>query len=295
MDVFGIGITVVDQQFMVKQLPAEDQKERAVSMRTQVGGPVPTALVLLQRFGFTTHLVSPWGADPPAQYIQQDLHRENVSCSSSCVGDRTTGLAHVWVSETNGSRTIVSHAADWDGLTLSGADSNHLQTCRLLHTDGAGAQLTVESARTVKRNGGLVTVDAGSPKKATADLIPLADVFSFPERFARQFFETTEPDIAGKRLLELGARAAVCTLGQKGARVYSCDGITFIPAFPVQTVDSTGAGDIFCGGLISGILDGDSCVEAAYRGAAAAALKCRHSGNREAIPDRDTVLALIRD
>ena len=44
-DVVGVGAVVVDEQFFVDRIPAEDEKEKAQSVRYQIGGPVPTALV----------------------------------------------------------------------------------------------------------------------------------------------------------------------------------------------------------------------------------------------------------
>ena len=293
MDVVGIGISVVDHQMMVNTLPRENEKERALTTRTQVGGPVPTALVLLQRLGFSTHLISPWGTDVAADFIQRDLTREGVSLSTACRGSRDTGQAHVWVCASSGSRTIVSHAPEWETLAPAPADIELQQQCRMLHTDGAGGSLTVAAARLVHNSGGKVFVDAGSPKPATKDLIPLANVFSFPERFSRQYFETDDVDSAGAELLAAGADAVVCTQGERGARIYLGNGIIQIPAFAVETVDSTGAGDVFCGGMMSGLLEGESIVQSVRRGAAAAAIKCKTIGNREALPSREQIQTLL--
>jgi len=293
VDVVGIGISVFDQQMMVSSLPRENEKERALKMRAQVGGPVPTALVLLQRLGFSTHLISPWGTDIAADFIQRDLTKEGIGLSSACRGDRDTGQAHVWVCESSGSRTIVSHAPGWETLVHSPEDMALQQRCRILHTDGAGGSLTVAAAQRVRDSGGKVFVDAGSPKPATKELIPLASVFSFPERFAQQFYETGDTDAAGLRVLEAGADAAVCTLGERGARIYSGNDIVQVPAFSIKTVDSTGAGDVFCGGMISGLLEGESIVQSVRRGAAASAIKCRTLGNREALPTREQIQTLL--
>ena len=293
--IVGIGSTVVDQQMFLGRIPQENEKERATSLRQQIGGPVPTALVMLKRFGFDCHLISPWGADSNGAEIEADLRREGLSMSESCrAPDRATGTAHVWTSTENGSRTIVAAQSSWNGLQLSANDVRCLRECKLLHLDGTGGDVAVEAARYAQSAGSLITVDAGSPKEATSQLIPLADVFSFPERFAAQFFGDADIESAGHQILQLGAKAAVCTQGEHGATIFQSDESSRVPAFPVETIDSTGAGDVFCGALIAGLLQEYDLSAAVKFGAAAAALKCKSVGNRDSLPSMEMVLDLQR-
>ena len=284
--VVGLGSIVVDQQMFVERFPIENQKEHSTHSRQQIGGPVPTALVLLSRFGANCYLIAPWGDDLHGREIESDLNNEGVRFSNSCksAGQRT-GTAHVWISNDSGNRTIVAHQCHWDDVALSSDDMAALRDCRILHLDGTGGQLAVQAAQIVRRNGGRVFVDAGSPKVATAQLIELADVFSFPERFAKQFFGIDDVRRAGQKVLEMGARATICTQGERGAIVFDSDVMTRIPAVEVVTVDSTGAGDVFCGGVLAGLLQGHDLHQASKFGAAAAAFKCQHVGNRDGLPE----------
>ncbi|MEQ9408533.1 MAG: carbohydrate kinase family protein [Fuerstiella sp.] len=292
--VVGLGSVVVDEQMFLERIPAEDEKEHATLVRRQIGGPVPTALAVLRRFGHRCWLISPWGHDSAGDAIEHDLSTTGIGFSPDCRSEhRHSGFAHVWITRGSGSRTIVAHQATWNSFQLAEADHKALTNCRWLHLDGTGGELAMAAADTVRRHSGRIMVDAGSPKKATASLIPLASVFSFPERFARQFFDTDDVVHAGRRVLQLGAGAAVCTRGAQGAVVFVEDRVIHVPAFTVNTIDSTGAGDVFCGGVMAGLLDGESIVEAVRIGAAAAALKCQQVGNRSALPDRARIKALL--
>ncbi|MCP4190750.1 MAG: hypothetical protein GY768_08985 [Planctomycetaceae bacterium] len=283
--VVGLGSVVVDQQMFLERIPVENQKEHALSTRQQIGGPVPTSLVLLARLGTACYLIAPWGKDLHGEAIETDLSKEGVEFSSGCASDdRYTGIAHVWISNGSGDRTIVAHQCDWNDLTLSNEDLARLRACQILHLDGTGGKIAVEAARVVRDRGGRVFIDAGSPKVATAKLIELADVISFPERFAQQFFETNDVMAAGKRLLDLGANAAICTQGERGALVFEKHRTVRVDPVEVAAVDSTGAGDVFCGGVLAGLLEGLDLEQAAKLGAAAAAHKCRHIGNRDGLP-----------
>ncbi len=199
----------------------------------------------------------------------------------------------MWTSNKTGSRTIVARQSDWSDVSLSFDDRQRLQKATVLHLDGTGDRLAVEAAQIVKSAGGRVFLDAGSPKKATRDLIALADVVSFPERFSRQFFDDTNVEVAASKILQLGAGAAICTQGEVGAVVFTNGSITRIPAFVVDPIDSTGAGDVFCGGVIAGMLDGRAFEDAVRFGSAAAALKCEAIGNRDALPTKDRITSVI--
>ena len=293
--IVGLGAVVVDHQMMLDQIPAENEKERAHQYREQIGGPVPTALVVLRRLGFSCRLLSAWGTDTGGLAIENDLANEGVAWGNSCrSSQRTTAVAHVWTSTVSGSRTIVAGPVRWSDFELSENDCYHLSNCDLLHLDGHGGTVAVEAARLVAENGGRVTVDAGAPKSATEELIPLADVFSFPERFAEQFFGEADIERAGAAVLKRGAKAAVCTRGEKGAVLFEPQGVTRIPAFSVSTADSTGAGDVFCGGMVAGLLQGLALPDAARTGAAAAAVKCRRVGNRSPLPSWDELNMMLR-
>jgi ribokinase len=292
--VVGLGAVVVDEQMFLDHIPCENHKERATGRRQQIGGPVPTALVQLRRFGFECSFIGPIGDDASGTVIRTSLNAEGVCLSDSCArSGQRSGTAHVWVSNRSGNRTVVAYPCPWDELTLSETDLTNLRQCRVLHLDGTGGDVAVQATKVVHGNGGLITIDAGSPKDATRELIHYADVFNFPERFAKQFFDTDDVTVAGTQILAMGARAAVCTLGSRGAILFTETSTERIPAYAVTTRDSTGAGDVFCAGLISVLLQNGTLEMAVRTGAAAAAIKCQNIGNRDALPNPADVQRML--
>ena len=237
-DVVGIGAVVVDEQLFVDRIPSEDEKEKATAIRQQIGGPVPTALATVRRFDRSCRFIGPWGDDPFGTLIEEDLRREGIDHSANCrIASASTGRAHVWTSNTNGSRTIVSIHCPWEGLVLSAEDTAALEHCRVLHLDGTGGEVAVAAARLVRESGGCVVMDTGSPKEATSDLLPLCDVVSFPERFVQQYFEHRKTHVALNEIRELGPSTAICTRGSNGTVVATAKSITELPAFSVETID----------------------------------------------------------
>ena len=87
--------------------------------------------------------------------------------------------------------------------------------------------------------------------------------------------------------------AVVVTLGAQGCCVRSGSSFLLQPSFAVTPVDTTGAGDTFCGVLVAALSEGNSMPAAMRRAAAAAALACTQSGAQSSIPTRDAVSAFL--
>jgi ribokinase len=95
------------------------------------------------------------------------------------------------------------------------------------------------------------------------------------------------------RLLELGVESVVVTEGSRGAALHTRDGVTRVAAFGVDVVDTTGAGDTFCGALAARLASGDAIVDALHHASAAAALSTTREGAVPSIPHREEVDAFV--
>ncbi|MGH7408290.1 MAG: PfkB family carbohydrate kinase, partial [Candidatus Methylomirabilales bacterium] len=102
-----------------------------------------------------------------------------------------------------------------------------------------------------------------------------------------------EAEAAAARLLSFGCKAVLVTLGSQGALLFGQGGARHFPAFPVEVVDATAAGDAFCGALAAVLAEGSSLEEAVPFACAAGALTCTRRGAQESLPTRDAVLALL--
>ncbi|WCK56569.1 sugar kinase [Aneurinibacillus sp. Ricciae_BoGa-3] len=100
-------------------------------------------------------------------------------------------------------------------------------------------------------------------------------------------FGETQPDVIGKRFLELGAQLVVLKVGAKGSIAYTHEKKTEVPGFKVdQVIDPVGAGDAFAAGFLSGQLDGLSLEGSLQRGNALGAMATMTYGDVEGLPDR---------
>lgn len=100
---------------------------------------------------------------------------------------------------------------------------------------------------------------------------------------------------ASKALLDLGCRIAVITLGARGSFVASQEYSQFVPAFKVIPVDTTAAGDVYCGSLAVALTEGKSLVEAVRFAGAASAISVTRMGAQPSAPLRKEINEFIKD
>ena len=94
--------------------------------------------------------------------------------------------------------------------------------------------------------------------------------------------------------MDRGPEIVVFTFGEKGCVGLSGEGYFEIPAFQVDAVDTVGAGDVYHGAFLAGLLKGLPVVEVARMASAVSAIKCTRIGGRAGIPDMDTVQHFMR-
>lgn len=289
MDVIGLGTVVVDHLVILPNAPIPDQKTSILSDHFQIGGPVPTALTLLRRLGWRCSFISTWGNDSYGQMIENDFSREDLDYAMSANrAAARTGFAHVWVDQQTGSRTIAAYRPP-EGIPPTCLQHPHLRSARLLHLDGWPGELAIDAARLIRQHGGMVSLDTGSPKPHMRELLQHVDVVNCPRRFIQTFFKTDDLHAASAALLEMGPRLVTITSGADGALLRTSDQLIEKPAIPINAIDTTGAGDIFCGGLIHGLLNDWPAEQLLDFAMTAAAAKCRTLGNRTTLPIHDTV------
>lgn len=113
------------------------------------------------------------------------------------------------------------------------------------------------------------------------------------EKFARNFSGEDNPRLA-LAALDGAAPFIACTWGDDGVYWQDEEGQHHMPAFDIEPVDTTGAGDAFHGAFALGLAEGLSVKDNLRRATATAALTCLKAGARSALPERDRVEKLAR-
>jgi sugar/nucleoside kinase (ribokinase family) len=294
VDVVGIGLVVHDAALLVTVYPESNTKIDAIDYWQGGGGPVPTALVALARWGVSTAFVGRVGDDQNGRALRDDFQRAGVDVTHFELDPKLdTPFASIWVEADSGRRTAVlgsSHYAQPRQLPRG-----VIENARLLHVDARDPFLCREAAQRARNSGVDVSLDVGSPRLDARSLIPLVDHLVVAKRFAAA---ATGKETVPEMLAALHAEAnadLVVTLGEAGSvgRERS-GGEARAGAFAVECVDTTGAGDIYHAGYLYGVLQGWSLSRRMTFAAAAAALATTALGARGRIPALNEVEALVR-
>ena len=137
-------------------------------------------------------------------------------------------------------------------------------------------------------------IDAERPSEAALRLLPLCDYIVVSELFGQAVTGQYDLARAARTLQERYNGVVVVTAGEQGSWCATDDELFHTPAFAVEVVDTTGAGDVFHGGLLYALLDGRPLRGALRFASATAALKCRLPGGRAGIPTLPQVEELLQ-
>lgn len=289
-DVIGLGVASWDLIGVASRELLLGAKQQLAQWIEAGGGPVATALVALARLGMRTCLVSGVGNDHYGERIVADLQHYGIDTSGVQVRDGHSHVAFAFVEPGIGRRTIWWHndRAVLDALPL---DRALVTSARALLIDTHMPDVALSAAQWMRQAGGLVMIDAERYKEHTIVLLPHCDAIIVSERFGRETTSEAEPQQAAHTLFHRYQPLVVAvTAGERGSWCVSRDEAFHTPAIPIDAVDTTGAGDVFHGAFLYGMLQpGWGLRRVAQFATVAAALKCQVAGGRVGIPTLDTV------
>lgn len=297
MDVVGLGQACVDYLGRIPRYPVEDAKAELIDLRKECGGPASTALVTLARLGVKVYFLGSISDDPFGIDILNTLRKEGVDTSFLRVRPgHTSQFAFIAITRGSGNRTVFWHRGTVPHLSPEEIDLSQFPGARILHLDGLMVAASIEAASQAKERGMRVVMDAGTFRKGTGDLLPLVDILIASEHFAQPLTGgpgSPEKDL--KLLSRTGPAEVIITMGAKGSLGLGPGGLHYQKAFLVAPVDTTGAGDVYHGGYIYGLLQGWDMPTCMRFASAIAAMNCRKIGARQGIPrSAKEVLEFIR-
>ncbi|MBN2012725.1 hypothetical protein JW960_25575 [candidate division KSB1 bacterium] len=289
-DCVGIGICAVDYLCLLSHYPALDEKMDAEQFSYQGGGPVPNALITLARLGAKTAYIGVVGDDEHGKFTLEEFEQEWVDISGVVVDKNCqTNQAFIWIDQQTGKKTVVLNKNSTAELMPNELSNRHITSTRYLHLDGRETEATIAAIELAKEAGVEIVLDAGSPRKRIEEILSLVDYPIVSESFCRNYLKTSNYEEGLEKLVLKGASIAVVTCGAKGCYAADSTGVVFQPAFNVNVVDTTGAGDVYHGAFIYGLLQNWELPQIMKFAAATAAIKCMHLGGRNGIPDLNKV------
>jgi sulfofructose kinase len=285
-----MGLNSVDFLTAVPEFPAPNSKMKMLQFSKQGGGQVATALVALSRWGVKTKYIGKVGSDELGQFSLQSIRQEGVNVSSvTTEPDATNQFATILVDASTGDRTILWNRDD--RLMYREGELRKEEVCcgRLLHLDGHDIRAAIQGARWAKEESIPTVVDLDKVEPLTSELIQEIDFLLTSSRFPTLYTGISDQKEAFLELQKQAPGFLCTTLGPSGAMAWVNGEIFYAGGFNVKTFDTTGAGDVFHGGFIYGLLQNWDIKKILRFANAAAALKCLDLGGRRGIPTLDKI------
>jgi sulfofructose kinase len=295
MNVTGIGQCSLDYLAVVDAYPRPNTKKEVLEWCEQGGGPVATALVTLARFRIASRFYGVVGDDNAGEKIRQSLIKESVDARLSKREGKSSQIAFIAVERGTGGRTIFWKRPSGKELGKKELDADFLKDTDFLLLDGLMADVSLYAAARAKECGIPIMLDAGRLRHGMLEIAALSDYLVVSEEFVRDVKWKLTAQALAERRQELGCRVLTVTLGERGSITVSGKGFLRIPGFKVATVDTTGAGDVFHGAFIYGLLHNWQVKDVIVFASAAAAIKCTKVGGRSGIPSLPDVEAFLHD
>ena len=260
----------------------------------QGGGLTGTSIVAASRLGAYAKFLGRIGDDDIGDQVVDSLSAENVDTSDLIrVPGAKSLFSWVLVDSKTAERTIycrkdqnIECSTDLIALnSIEGADALLLDA----HWP-EGARIVAKRAREL---GVPVVSDIKVHYPGITDLLALCDFPVVSESSALRFAETNNHYEALAKIRSFGSKAAVITCGENGAYYADDSGQGHVPAFGVDAVDTTGAGDVFHGAFAVGLTKGWSLRDIVIFSSAVSAIKCKKIGGRAGIPTFDETMEFL--
>lgn len=299
--IIGLGIATLDVLLRLHEMPTWASGGRLNGFALDGGGPAATAMAAAARLGAKTGFIGTAGNDDAADMKIRSLVRDGVDVSRVVVRDAPENqVAAVYVNKTDGERVFCSLERFGENqLRPDELDRQYITSADYLHLDGFHYDAALQAAQWMRMAGKTVVYDGttsrGPISDHTRDLLEYVDVFICESGFCQRLTGHADPWHAARSALGMGPRIVVQTEGPDGSRTVSVNEQFHTPAFPVEVVDTTGAGDVFHGAYIVGLLHGWGLRTVAQFSSAVSALKCTRLGGRAGIPRYDEVRTFLRE
>ena len=291
MDVVGIGTPYYDMVINVSKMPGLDGAAGANEAFYQGGGKVATAMAAAARLGRSAGMMAKVGENHRGQFIINDFRYNGVDTSAIIVDAPGTSSPFCLSlsEEEHKTRIFIGKEGTAGELLPEEIDYEYLGKAKYLHLEN-GRPASAAAALFAREHGIVTVMDADNYQEGIVKLLPCLDVFIASEFFYRDMFGNLPYEEGCRKLLEAGPSTAIVTLGSRGSvGMTAQDGFFRTESFQVPVRDTTGAGDVFHGAYIVGLLEGMNAPECARFASAVSAIKCTCFGGRTGIPNRETV------
>ena len=295
-DVVGVGENSADYVNLVDTLPQPGASQSKIEIRERrvlCGGQMATALCTCASLGLRAKYVGVIGADDNGRRLRNELGRHGVDIAHLAERSVATRTAVIFVHRSTGDRLIAWHRDPGLNLRDEEIPLDDLGRARVVHVDQTDEAAALRAARAGRAAQAIVTTDIDGVAGVTVELAGLATHAIFAEDVPRQLTGEADLERALRAIRRTTQATLVVTLGNRGSVALDADRWHHEPAVDVSAVDTTGAGDVFRGGYIYGVLQGEPIGRALRLANTAAAVSCTRVGALNGVPALNEIAHLM--
>jgi len=294
-DVVGVGLNATDTLLIIPHFPAYAGKVPFLEEIMSPGGQVASALAACAHLGLRTKYIGTVGDDERGRIQMESLrgagiNLDHVQLRHNCANQS----AYILIDRSTGERTVLWRRHECLRIDPEQIAPEHIACARLLHIDGHDTPAVARAASIAHGLGIPVTVDVDTIYRGFDRVLPHVDYLVASAEFPPSWTGESDPFTALETIQkEYGMKVAAMTLGAHGALAREGGVFVYSPAFVVDCVDTTGAGDVFHGAFCYAVLQGMPLRAALEFSNAMAALNCTALGARGGIRGLEEIHALM--
>jgi ribokinase len=253
-----LGIFVADVSFSGNKIPSVGETILGDSYNIGPGGKGCNQVIAISRLGGKVSFISKLGKDNYGDLALKTLRENNINTSSiTQSADLQTGVAGIMLDKKTGANAINVITGAPSTLTISEINKhiNTIKKSKIFLTQlEIPKEVTLYCLKTAKENNVLTILNPAPASEISKEFFNYIDYFT-PNETEAEFYTgikiTNEKEAkeASIKLLTLGLKKVIITLGEKGLFYSDGNEDIFLKATPVKVIDTTGAGDAFNGGL----------------------------------------------
>jgi ribokinase len=289
-----VGSANMDIVFSVDRIPGPGETIIASSTANYPGGKGLNQAVAAARAGVATRFIGALGDDEHGRELATVMTDAGIDAALTRRSAAATGQAFIAVDAAAENTIVIASGANADVETLTDAELGAVASASVLLMQLELPLSAVEQAAAKGKASGTTVILNAAPAHALSDaLIAALDCLIVNEPEAIALAGSDDPDTAS-RSLAARVPSLVVTLGASGSVLFEAGReVARVPARAVTPIDTTGAGDTFCGAFAAALAEGREFVDAAEFATAAAALSVQALGAVPSIPTRAEIEAAL--
>jgi|SRR5579863_6262368 len=296
VDVAGVGINATDTIIRLPHLPAIDTKVEILSDEVKAGGQVASAMVACQRWGLRARYVGKIADDAAGRFQAEEMKREGVEAHWITARGCASQIAYILVDEPSGERTVLWKRDPRIALRPVDLRREWIAGAKALLVDGHDTEAASRAARWAQEMSIPVVGDFDNRYPGVEVLLEDVDYVVTSRDFPGRL--TQEADLLRALALmheRFQFRLTCATIGRLGAIAWDGERFLLCRGYRVNAIDTTGAGDIFHGAFLYGLLRGWTPERTLDFSCAAAALNCTARGARGGIAPLEHIEDLMEN